>query len=79
MKMGNEKLIVAYVKYGYFSWLGWPYGEARISEITAVIDKCSDDDHRKLLEQLVESPAECGRYAHEDLFYLNQGYVGSGI
>ena len=79
MKLRDEKLVVAYVRYNYFSWLGWPYGEASIDEIDEVIEYCSDEEHRKLLERLIESPAECGRYAYQDLLLLNRGYVGENI
>ena len=52
----GETWVVAYADpaSGYISWLGWPEGEARISDCT-LTKAATDDDHQEWLGRLKKS------------------------
>lgn len=71
---------------GYVTWYGWPEGEAKESDCV-LIEACSDDDHRKALEEwgARDHRRDDGgsdlRHvrAKRQLADLNQSYIGAGL
>lgn len=50
-KPSGEEWVVSYVDGEYLSWLGWPNGEAKVSDCE-LIRSCSHSDHIKILKSV---------------------------
>ena len=67
----GETWIVAYVDGDYMAWCGWPEGEAKVSDCT-LTETCSDDEHRKRLEEIAKSSGKRAQRAQAALLELDK-------
>jgi hypothetical protein len=83
----GETWTVAYADHagGWMSWLGWPPGEAKISDCD-LVEECTEAESMKLLEELARpSYDDYGKRTWRSikceaiLFAKVQGFVAEGI
>lgn len=56
-KATDETWTVAYVDGERLSWVGWPAGEAKVSDCV-LVNECSDEEHVALLKRIEQAQCE---------------------
>ena len=66
-KPTGERWVVAYVRDDRLAWVGWPEGEAALSDCE-LVSAASDEQRLKLLQQMAQSRSDArARYARHRL------------